>query len=426
MAAGEGMHPPQHRRRVPVAALLGLSLLLGASVVGILVGTGTIAFSSGAPSPLTPAGATERGSDRDQRPGRPDQRSAHRCRDRSGPPDARSDPADPHRSATEPVQSTIAGSRRRGCPAVRLPDRAADIPTPVPERLPVARRLSVHAAERLPVDPGMAVAAAAAAALEASGARRLLGLLRSSRRVVVRHRASAPASRRVDCGPPAVAASGRGRARGARLGARAPARASWNSPRASRRGWRRHRQRGSPRSLGKSPCAGALAYRSGSCGAPGRRVDAERVDRALRALAFVGPDGEIRADGVSLDLARLHVGRALAQVPSGPILESGARLAARVSAGAAVVGVCALGLVVTRPWSVLEGADVLLARAGIAPVDDDVARPRRADGPPARVPAPERASRDCDDGPRAPLRDVDLGPRRAAARRPRSPAERRD
>ncbi len=100
----------------------------------------------------------------------------------------------------------------------------------------------------------------------------------------------------------------------------------------------------------------------------GRRIDAVRVDRALRALALVGPDGEVRADGVSLDLARLHVGRALAQLPSAPILESGARLATRVSAAAAIVGLCALGLVATRPWSVLEGADVLLARAGVAPV----------------------------------------------------------
>jgi eukaryotic-like serine/threonine-protein kinase len=57
--AGTGMPPAapvdgetsQHRRRIPVAALLGLSLLLGASVIGILVGTGTIAFSSGPPGP---------------------------------------------------------------------------------------------------------------------------------------------------------------------------------------------------------------------------------------------------------------------------------------------------------------------------------------------------------------------------------------
>jgi DNA-binding NarL/FixJ family response regulator len=101
----------------------------------------------------------------------------------------------------------------------------------------------------------------------------------------------------------------------------------------------------------------------------GRRVDAARVDRALRALAFVGPDGEIRADGVSIDLARLHVGRALAQLPSGPILESGARLAGRTNAAAAIVAVAVVGLVATRPWSVLEGGDVLLARAGVAPIE---------------------------------------------------------
>jgi hypothetical protein len=101
----------------------------------------------------------------------------------------------------------------------------------------------------------------------------------------------------------------------------------------------------------------------------GRRVDPVRVDRALRALAFVGADGEIRADGVSLDLARLHVGRALSQLPSGLILASGARVAARVSAASAVVGLCVFGVIATRPWSVLEGGDVLLARDGIAPID---------------------------------------------------------
>jgi tRNA A-37 threonylcarbamoyl transferase component Bud32 len=50
MGSGDGAHAP-HRRRVPVPALVGLSLLLGASVIGILVGTGTIALSSGSPGP---------------------------------------------------------------------------------------------------------------------------------------------------------------------------------------------------------------------------------------------------------------------------------------------------------------------------------------------------------------------------------------
>jgi serine/threonine-protein kinase len=63
---GTGMQPMepvgdparQHRRRVPIAAILGLTLLLGVSVLGILVGTGTIALSSGPPEPppaVTPA-----------------------------------------------------------------------------------------------------------------------------------------------------------------------------------------------------------------------------------------------------------------------------------------------------------------------------------------------------------------------------------
>ncbi len=49
IAHGEGSQA--HRRRVPLAALVGLSLLLVVSVLGILVGTGTFASSSAPPSP---------------------------------------------------------------------------------------------------------------------------------------------------------------------------------------------------------------------------------------------------------------------------------------------------------------------------------------------------------------------------------------
>jgi hypothetical protein len=101
---------------------------------------------------------------------------------------------------------------------------------------------------------------------------------------------------------------------------------------------------------------------------PARRVDVALVDRALRALAFVGPTGEVEAAGVSSELATLHVSRALSALPSGPILERGARLAGRVKIVAAVVGAGALALALTRPWSVLEGADVLVARGAVAPV----------------------------------------------------------
>jgi tRNA A-37 threonylcarbamoyl transferase component Bud32 len=48
----------RRRRRVPLGALIGLSLLLGASVVGILVGTGTLASSSSPPEPPSSPAAT--------------------------------------------------------------------------------------------------------------------------------------------------------------------------------------------------------------------------------------------------------------------------------------------------------------------------------------------------------------------------------
>ncbi|HEX4628854.1 MAG TPA: DUF4175 family protein, partial [Gemmatimonadales bacterium] len=103
-------------------------------------------------------------------------------------------------------------------------------------------------------------------------------------------------------------------------------------------------------------------------GGPARQVDPVRVDRALRALSLVGPSGEILDGGTSTDLARLHVARALSDIPSGQIMERGAQRAARVSAAAALVGLCLAGVIVTHPWSLLEGADVMFARHGVAPV----------------------------------------------------------
>jgi hypothetical protein len=99
-----------------------------------------------------------------------------------------------------------------------------------------------------------------------------------------------------------------------------------------------------------------------------RRVDPERSDKALRALSFVGAGGGLRVAGVSEELARFYVTQALAQLPSERIADRAARVAARVSAVALVAGVCILGVALANAWSVLEGADVLLARGGRAPV----------------------------------------------------------
>jgi len=100
---------------------------------------------------------------------------------------------------------------------------------------------------------------------------------------------------------------------------------------------------------------------------PARSVDAGRADRALRALTLLGPDGEGRDAATSVDLARAHVARVLADLPAGRIAERWSQVAARTTAAALAAAVCVIGLGLANAWSVLEGADVLLARGGIAP-----------------------------------------------------------
>lgn len=99
-----------------------------------------------------------------------------------------------------------------------------------------------------------------------------------------------------------------------------------------------------------------------------RRVDHERADRALRALSFAGLEAAAPADGTSPDLARLHLARVLAALPTARIVDRAARSAALVGQVGLVVFVCAFGIAVSHAWSVLEGADVLAARRGVAPV----------------------------------------------------------
>jgi hypothetical protein len=100
-----------------------------------------------------------------------------------------------------------------------------------------------------------------------------------------------------------------------------------------------------------------------------RAVDPQRAERALRALTLVDAAGEVRAGGTSPDLARLHVARTLAQIPSERIVERAVRLSARLAGVAVVLAVCVAGLVVARGWSLLEGGDVLAARHGLAPLE---------------------------------------------------------
>lgn len=97
------------------------------------------------------------------------------------------------------------------------------------------------------------------------------------------------------------------------------------------------------------------------------RVDRERAQRAIRALSLLGPDGQVRADGTSAELARLHVERAVQDVPRDRIVERASRIARRIGVAALVAGAAIAGVTVVNAWSVLEGADVLVAQRGVAP-----------------------------------------------------------
>jgi hypothetical protein len=98
------------------------------------------------------------------------------------------------------------------------------------------------------------------------------------------------------------------------------------------------------------------------------RADPERAARALRALTLLDDDGEPKDPSTSPVLARLHVARQLAALPRDRIIEEAERSARRTHAVAIATAVVVLGLGGTHAFSVIEGADVLVARDGSAPL----------------------------------------------------------
>jgi hypothetical protein len=93
----------------------------------------------------------------------------------------------------------------------------------------------------------------------------------------------------------------------------------------------------------------------------------ERAARALRALSLLDDDGDA-PEGTSPILARLHLARQLEALPRDQIIEWADRLGRRYHLGALGLLACGLGLVATNPWGVVEGADILPARGGVAPL----------------------------------------------------------
>ncbi|MFO0680180.1 MAG: DUF4175 domain-containing protein [Polyangiaceae bacterium] len=99
-----------------------------------------------------------------------------------------------------------------------------------------------------------------------------------------------------------------------------------------------------------------------------RGFDEVTRGRALRALDLVD-ELHASADGTSDELKRLHVARTLGAI-SPEAVAVRAKPKARVWSFAFVVGlVVAFGVLVANPLRVFEGADVLVARDGVAPVD---------------------------------------------------------
>ena len=95
------------------------------------------------------------------------------------------------------------------------------------------------------------------------------------------------------------------------------------------------------------------------------RMDPAGAERAIRALSLV--EGAGRTDGTSAALAELHVARSIAQLPSAQIVDLAGRTASRVALLALVGLACFVAIGISRSWSILEGADVLAARRGVAP-----------------------------------------------------------
>lgn len=98
------------------------------------------------------------------------------------------------------------------------------------------------------------------------------------------------------------------------------------------------------------------------------RADPDRASRALRALTLLDEDGEPKDTSTSPALARLHVARQLAALPHDRITAEAKAAARRTNIVAIALAVGVLGLGGSHAFSVLEGADVLVARHDVAPL----------------------------------------------------------
>lgn len=90
--------------------------------------------------------------------------------------------------------------------------------------------------------------------------------------------------------------------------------------------------------------------------------------RLSRALTLFDESGNARQAGTSLPLARLHVERSVSDVSVEQLRRGAKRTAARWLATGVTLGLAALVVTALDPFAIIEGANVLFARGGVAPL----------------------------------------------------------
>ena len=97
-------------------------------------------------------------------------------------------------------------------------------------------------------------------------------------------------------------------------------------------------------------------------------ADPALAARAVRALSLLDAASGSAARGASVELAELHVRRALAALPREGVKSGASRVALVLGVGTLLVAAATVASCVANPWAVVEGADVLVARGGVAPL----------------------------------------------------------
>jgi hypothetical protein len=97
----------------------------------------------------------------------------------------------------------------------------------------------------------------------------------------------------------------------------------------------------------------------------GGQVDREAASRVLRALSLLEPHA---AQGSSPELAELHVTRAIEGLSLNQVRRRAKQVCTRLGVMSLAFAGMALAVSASNPWGLFEGANVLLAREGIAPL----------------------------------------------------------